>query len=388
MKILFISEMLPFFPCFDGFRLIPYSLLKELSKNHEIYLLAFYVDKQDLGRTDSVAGYCRFLDMIYYQYPTSFWGVVRNVFSLYSRSAEMSSRIERALQKEVFDLIHVEGAYMGQYVMGIKDIPKIICPHDSPSANAWQQFKSNTSIKKKLKYMIETVKKRYIEKWIYAQFDHCVVVSERDKETIQGRAPDLDITVMPNGVDLDYYTYRLYQGVQNNIIFTGTMSYAPNVDAVLFFYHEIFPAVRERVPGVRFYIVGANPTCEILKLGQDPDVVVTGTVDDIRDYIYQAVIYASPMRYGTGIKNKVLEAMALGVPVVATPASIAGIPAVDGEHIILAESPDTFTREIIELLEDKTKRACVSKKARELVEEHFNWADRARMIEDIYRRII
>lgn len=380
--------MLPFFPCFDGFRLIPYSLLKELSKNHEIYLIAFYADKKDLERTDSIVRYCKFLDMVYYQYPTSFQGIVRNVLSLYSRSAEMSDRIEQSFKKEAFDLVHVEGAHMGQYAMGIKDVPKIICPHDSPSANAWQQFKSNKSFKKKIKYIIETAKNRYIEKQIYAKFDHCVVVSEKDKETIHGHAPDLDITVMTNGVDLDYYDYRLYQGAKNNVIFTGTMSYGPNVDAVLFFYREIFPVVRERVPGVRLYIVGANPTGEILKLNKDPTVVVTGIVDDIRDYIYQSAIYVSPMRYGTGIKNKVLEAMAMGVPVVATPVSIAGIPAVDGEHVILAESPDVFAREIIKLLEDKTKRARVSEKARELVEAHFNWADRARMIEDIYKRII
>ncbi|HPN57073.1 MAG TPA: hypothetical protein PLD92_09505, partial [Candidatus Omnitrophota bacterium] len=93
MKILFLSEMLPYFPCFDGFRLIPYSLIKELSKNHEVHLLAFYVDKKDRERTDSISRYCKSLDMVYYQYPTSFLGVARNVFSRYSSSPEMSARI-------------------------------------------------------------------------------------------------------------------------------------------------------------------------------------------------------------------------------------------------------------------------------------------------------
>ncbi|MBP7162213.1 MAG: glycosyltransferase [Candidatus Omnitrophica bacterium] len=387
MKILFISEMLPYFPCFDGFRLIPYSLIKELSKKHEIHLLAFYADKKDRERTDSISRYCKSLDMVYYQYPTSFLEVARNVFSRYSSSPEMSDRIEQSFKKENFDLIHVEGAHMGQYVMGIKDIPKIVCPHDSPSANAWQQFKSNKALKKKLKYLIEIGKRRYIEKRIYAQFNHCVVVSEKDKEAIQRHAPGLEVTVMTNGVDLDYYGYRPYGGPENNIIFTGTMSYAPNVDAALFFYHEIFPMVRERIPNVKLYIVGASPGAEILNLKEDPAVVVTGRVDDIRDYIYQSAIYVCPMRYGTGIKNKVLEAMAMGVPVVATPASIAGIPAVDGEHISLTGTPDAFARETIRLLEDKMKRARMTGNARKLVEAHFNWADRAKMIEDIYRRI-
>lgn len=387
MKILFLSEMLPYFPCFDGFRLIPYSLIKELSKNHEVHLLAFYADKKDRERTDSISGYCKSLDMVYYQYPASFLGVARNVFSLYSSSPEMSDRIDQSFKRENFDLIHVEGAHMGQYVMGIKGIPKIICPHDSPSANAWQQFKSNKVLKKKLKYLIEIGKRRYIEKRIYAQFNHCVVVSEKDKEAIQRHAPGLEVTVMTNGVDLDYYGYSPYKGTEKNIIFTGTMSYAPNVDAALFFYHEIFPTVRARINNAKFYIVGANPPDQILKLKEDPAVMVTGRVDDIRDYIYQSAIYACPMRYGTGIKNKILEAMAMGIPIVATPCSIAGIPAVDGEHISLAGAPEAFAQKTIQLLNEKMERARMVEKARKLVEAHFNWADRARMIEDIYRRI-
>ena len=387
MKILFLSEGLPAFPCFDGFKLIPYNLIRYLSANHEIYLRAFCSGDAERARSD-VAQYCADMDCVTLDLAQLKTGLLGRIRSQYSWNDEMAAQIQDLLSANTFDVIHVEGANMGQYVYRLEGIPKIICPHDSPSANSWQKMLSSQGPGEKFRNFIRYRKNCWVERNIYSQFNHCVVVSEKDKAAIQRHAPNLDITVMTNGVDLEYYGYRPYSGPDHKIVFTGSMSYAPNVDAALFFYREIFPLVRQAVPDARFYIVGASPSAEIARLKDDPSVVVTGKVADIREYITGAAVYACPMRYGTGIKNKVLESMALGTPLVATSCSIAGVPAVDVENILLADSAPDFARQVTALLQDRDQRARLAQNARAVVETHFNWADRARMIEDIYKRIV
>ncbi len=387
MKILFITEHLPFFPCHDGFRLIPYNLIQELSREHDIYLLSFYVDKNELNFIGSISKYCKVVDTVFFEYPKTKRESLRNLFLKYAWNEEMAGKIRQWLEKESFDLVHVEGASIGQYVYRSADIPKIICPHDSPSARAWQLLISRDAFLDKVKYFIQWVKAVACEKDIYSKFDHCVVVSPKDKEVIKRHAPGLNISVMSNGVDMHYYGYRPFEGREKNVIFTGNMSYIPNVDAALYFYHSIFPDIRKAVPEAKFYIVGARPCEEIQRLKADPNVVVTGTVDDIREYIYKASVYVCPMRYGTGIKNKILEAMSMGIAIVSTTNSVVGINVSRGQNIVVEDKPGIFAQRVIELLNDPPARLRLTEKARALIEAEYSWKQRSKDLNDIYRKL-
>ena len=162
------------------------------------------------------------------------------------------------------------------------------------------------------------------------------------------------------------------------------MSWFPNVDAVEFFVHDIFPTVRESFPEAEFWIVGADPSEKVLALKEFSGVHVTGTVADIREPVWKAAVYVSPLRYGLGCKNKILEAMALGVPIVATPKSLTGTPIKDGRDLLVAEDASQFAETVKKLLSDEALRRSLAEEARRLVEKNYSWDGIAKQFENFY----
>ena len=387
MKILFVSEYIPYFPCYDGFRLIPYNLLKGLSKSHEIHLVTFINSEDENKHVPQLRKYCSSVETVMFKHDKSALSSLRSLFSRYSWKEDMYIKIVDMIKKYSIELIHVEGAYMGQYVHGIKNLPKIIVPHDSPSGRAFELFNGGRGFGEKAKYYLQWKKSIQYEKSIYKEFDHCVVVSPQDKAIIQKNVPDLNISVVTNGVDADYYEYKRVKSDGKSIIFTGNMAYPPNVDAVLYFYSDIFPLIRQNVNDIKFYVVGADPVDEILNLRKDGSVVVTGKVDDIRQYVYGSSVYVSPMRFGTGIKNKILEAMSMGIPIVATNKSMAGIDAFSEKELSVADNEIDFAEKVIELLRDDKKCSYLADSARRLIETQYSWGQKAKLFDKIYREV-
>jgi glycosyltransferase involved in cell wall biosynthesis len=197
-----------------------------------------------------------------------------------------------------------------------------------------------------------------------------VFVANKDIEYFQHRKACFDI---PNGVDGDYFAPRPESEKRGIIAFSGNMGFRPNVEAVEFFYREGFDRLKRRHPEVRWYVVGANPASEIAALSVDPQVVVTGFVDDVREYLAQAQVVICPMVSGSGIKNKVLEAMAMGKAVVSTPLGVSGIDCTDGEHVLIAKTGAELADQVSLLLEDDARRQQLARNARELVERRYSW---------------
>jgi glycosyltransferase involved in cell wall biosynthesis len=214
--------------------------------------------------------------------------------------------------------------------------------------------------------------------------DAVIAVSDRDKEAIQAVAPDVRIHVVPNGVDNaffsrfipheSYVTARHVITHMSSLAFAGTMDYRPNVDAMLWFYHEILPLIKKDCFNVHLYIVGRSPVKEIMRLAIDPAITVTGYVNDIRPYIAHSRVFVVPIRMGSGTKLKVLQAMAMGVPVVSTSLGAEGIKVTDGENILIADTPAEFAQKVLLLLQDERQRQIISRNARQLVEEYYDWS--------------
>lgn len=387
MNILFISEYLPYFPCYDGFRLIPYNILKELSKRHNFHLISFINDARELKYKEQIGEFCSSVETVFYSHQHTMLKKLKNVFSRYTWESEMYDRIQTAIKKHNIDLIYVEGANIAQYVQKIESIPKIVFPHDSPSARAFSLLKLNNTLIKRMKIFIDWLKAVSYEKTVYRHFDHCVVVGPIDKKVIQKHCPNLKVSAISNGVDSKYYAYKPAETGNHKIIFTGNMSYAPNADAVLYFCDNILPLVKKQYSDIKFYIVGSSPSRAVTDLQVDSSIVVTGQVSDIRHYIYESSVCVCPMRQGTGIKNKILEAMAMGIPIVATKTSTVGINITNGENILVEDNPVDFASKVSELLNGRDKRLKLAKNGRRLIDNEYRWDRKAIMVEQILSNV-
>jgi len=207
-------------------------------------------------------------------------------------------------------------------------------------------------------------------------FDHAIFVSEAEARVFRHRAADLPSAVVGNGVDLDAFAPTAApvppEGAPE-VVFTGTMDYLPNVDAMRYFCRSILPRVREAAPQVRLTIVGRNPTRAVRRLARKGHVTVTGWVPDVRPHLARATVAVAPFRIARGIQNKILEAMASGVPVVATSVALEGLDTTDGDGARRADDPASFAREVVALLRDPEWRASCSRQARRFVQRCHRW---------------
>jgi glycosyltransferase involved in cell wall biosynthesis len=211
-----------------------------------------------------------------------------------------------------------------------------------------------------------------------------VVVSERDKRALMGLSDRIKAGVLPSGVDCGFFKASQKRLKKDILVFTGVMNTWSNIDAVTFFVKEIFPVIKEKIPSVKFYIVGKRPAASVKKLASE-NIVVTGEVPDIRPYFDEAAVFVAPFRIGTGLKHKTLEAMAMGVPVVSTTLGANGIQVKSGEDIILADIPREFAEACIKLFNDNQLQDKIVKNAHALVKEKYNWEHIGGKMEDILR---
>ena len=208
---------------------------------------------------------------------------------------------------------------------------------------------------------------------MYSAVTVSIAVSTHQRDMVKSHCPDLNIVVIPHGIDTDYLRAVDVEQEFPTLIITGGMDRDMNVSGVLWFYKEVYPLIKARLPQVKLYIVGSNPKKEILQLARDKSVVVTGYVKDLRPYLSRAWVVVAPLQEGFGVKVRVLQAMAAGKPVVSTSMVTRGIDVSPGENIIIADEPLEFADSVIELLNDKRMREGIGTKARLLMETNHSW---------------
>jgi polysaccharide biosynthesis protein PslH len=217
------------------------------------------------------------------------------------------------------------------------------------------------------------------------RFDQVVVTSPDDAEALSALAPSAPITVIPNGVDLSYCRQQGEPAEPRTIVFSGKMSYHANVTAALYFVREVLPRIRATDPGARFRIVGSDPPEIVRRLAvSDPLIEVTGYLPDLRPAIGAGTVAICPVTVKVGIQNKILEAMALGVPVVASTQGAAGLLAAPGEDLLVGDGPDELAQHVLRLLRDPTERQRLVRSGRRYVERHHRWESAASILEDLY----
>lgn len=233
---------------------------------------------------------------------------------------------------------------------------------------------------------LELARTRRLEARWLSMFPRIVLTSGEDAAALRRLAPDghASLTVIPNGVDLEFFRPQPVPRAPATLIFTGKMSYHANVAAALDLIREIMPRIWARQPEVRLWIVGRNPPPRLRRAARDPRVEILGTVPDLRPYLARATLAVCPMRYAVGIQNKVLEAMAMGTPVVATPPVLGGLQAVPGRDLMVADSGEAFAEAVLSLLDSPMEQAALGAAGRAYVEAHHRWEVLVEQLEDVY----
>ncbi|MCD7781238.1 MAG: glycosyltransferase family 4 protein [Methanosphaera sp.] len=389
-KILLICHDVPSLSV--GATLPLYHMIRLLHKDYSIDLVCFDSDTYPIS---SISDYIHSYNLLYIPTYSSITdqliytaknmvcidNLKKHSFLNYYYNDSMSKTINKTIDDNDYSAI-ITDMPMAFYVKNTS-IPKIVYAFDAVSDYQYNMYKKSDNLTSKLYWYANYIKTRNYEK-TYNNFDRCILVNMEDKKLLS-RHVNCPINVIPNGVDIEYFKNNSCD-YSRKLVFLGDMSTPPNNDAIKYFINDVYPRVLDEY-NVDFYIVGRNPS-EYVKSLDGESIHVTGTVDDVREYLHPGVIFVTPMVSGTGIKNKVLEAMSMQLAVVSTSRGISGINAINQENYLLADTPEEFSSSIIKLLEDNDYYNYISSNARRFVEDNYSWDSSINQLKEIIESVI
>jgi sugar transferase (PEP-CTERM/EpsH1 system associated) len=270
------------------------------------------------------------------------------------------------------DLAYAYSSSMGAFLEPHARLPRIMHFGELDS-DKWRQYAQRSAPPMRWIYRREHRTLLEFERRIARAFAANVVCTALERDVFEHAIPGAPCTVLPNGVDLAHFAPAWAGREPGRIVFTGVMDYLPNAEGCAWFVREIFPRVRSAVSGASFAIVGANPTAAVQRLARESGVTVTGRVPDTRDWLAKASVAVAPLRIARGIQNKVLEAMAMGLPVVGTSAATQGVAAVEGRELLVRDEPASFAAAVADLLREPERALAVGRAARGYTERHCDW---------------
>lgn len=384
MNILFVTARLPY-PPIQGDRLRAYHQIRLLSRQHRITLVSPVEAGEDRHLT-SLEGLCERIVPLRVSRLRRLAALCKAPFTrlplqtLYWFDARLADAVSRETRDREYDLAHVQLVRMAPVVSALNVRTRVIDLVDALSLNFNRRAeRERRPLKALLRWEARRLK-RY-ERSLAGIYDRMVVCSTLDMQAIGASE---SVYVVPNGVDTSQFAYRQDLREWNSIVFTGRIAYFPNADAAVWFATEVLPLIRRSVPSVRFQIVGADPPPRVRELARIPGVEVTGYVPAVTEYLHRATVAISPLLAGSGMQNKLLEAMACGAPVVATSRSMGGLTAQNGRHLMIADGAASFAERLVRLLHDPGLRLWIARNARRMVEERYSWELSVSALEKVY----
>jgi glycosyltransferase involved in cell wall biosynthesis len=273
---------------------------------------------------------------------------------------------------------------MSQYVMdSVLDRPAVIDLHDCLTLLFDRTMRMERHWLRKLGRYLTVRSMARVERSLSRAFSTIITNSQVDGDYLKSIAPAANTLTIGNGVDTAYFSPAATAGDPRQLIFTGVMDYGPNEDAALHFAENILPLIQQRRPDAEFWVVGKNPTERVRRLSARPGVHVTGGVPDVRPYLAQAGVFVCPLRYGTGVKNKLLAALAMRKPAVATPRSLEGLELREHEHLLVADEPADFAACVVQLMGDADLASRLAERRRSFVERRYSWDSSAKELEEV-----
>jgi len=388
MKVMFVTARLPW-PPLKGDQVRSFHQLKELSKRHDITLISFCLPDELETPCPELEEICNKVIRIPFRPYTRFligtWLALRmrwpGQVGLY-HSQRLVKCIRQHLKHGEFDLLHIQLSRMASHASVDCGVPIVVDLIDALCLNMDRRADQERFWLAPL-LRIEAKLMAVWERRVAATFSRSVVVSEVDRLAIGSSAKT---RVIPNGVDLERFAYSREGRGRFSIVFSGNMSYFPNVDAACWFVHEVLPLVLKEIPQVEFVIAGTNPHARVRRLAEEsPAVNVTGFVPSMEAELRKMAIAVAPMRSGTGIQNKVIEAMASGLPVVATSFALGGLRVEPDQEIVVADEATAMARVIVDLLKDPERMDRMAARARDYVEAWHSWEGSVAQLEEVWR---
>lgn len=394
MKILMLTPYLPY-PLVSGGQIRTYNLLKNLTSKHQITLFSLIKNQDDTQYVSNLKPYCNKIN-VFKRSSKPFTlknilkaGLSRQPF-LVTRNlvSETKSAVEAELASGNYDLIHAETFYM------MPNIPKTSVPtilvEQTIESLGYQSYANNSRLwflKPLLNLDIKKIE--YWEQYYWQHADRLITMSQEDKSYIQSKVPGKAIDVVANGVDISYFnSVQKKPSRHPTVLFVGTFSWLPNVQAVKTLVKNVWPSIQQKLPQARLKIVGFQPTPEILAYANDPTIEVNGSVADIRDAYAGAQVLVAPVSWGKGTRYKILEAMATKTPIVATNIAVEGILGIKpGTHVLIGDTSESIATKTVRLLTDRALQKKLASASYDLVKAQYNWQVISKELDRVYQEI-
>ncbi len=413
MRILFIVPYVP-----NPVHVRSFNLIKSLSdRGHEITLATLWTTREDRKDLERLAAYCQKI----LAFPLPKWRSYLNSLqalispdpmqAAYCWTPELAHSLGTLFTDRIdpmqFDIIHIEHLRGARYgisleetlhvknrAQGVHSVPPIVWDSVDNISLLFQQASVHSSrLFSRLVTRFELSRTKSYEARLMHQFSNVLVTSQNDRKAFldlhSGTCKPPEISIIPNGVDTHFFAPdSTTRREPDTLVISGKMSYHANVTMCLNFVSQVMPLIWAKRPEVKLWLVGKDPTKELEALGKNPAITVTGTVADIRPYLRRAALAVAPLTYGVGIQNKVLEAMACGTPVVATPQAVSALSAVVGRDVAVANSPEDLAVTILGLLDDPDQCARLGRNGRRYVEQNHCWDEITAHLEEVYYGVI
>ena len=379
MRLLFLSRWFPY-PADNGAKLRVLNLLRQLAAWHTVHLISFTSEPVSSEGWAALRALCQQVDTVQYR-PFQPWTrrALAGLFDarprsvLATHSPDLTALVQRAAREYSFDIVLASEIDMAPYALEVDASARVL--EELEITTVHEQFQLARGLARRLRAGLTWWKlKRYV-RGLLTTFDLCTVVSERERETVARLAPaGAVVEVVPNGVDLTGYQIGLAKPVPDTLIYSGALTYAANLDAVVYFLSEIFPRIQAARPGIQLTVTGRLEGVALERLPQLPGVSYSGYVPDIRPVIAGHWASVVPLRIGGGTRLKILEALALGTPVIATRKGAEGLELIPGRDVLIADTPAEFSEATVSLLADPVLRDRLARHGRAIVAERYDWA--------------
>lgn len=387
MKLLVLLSRVPY-PLEKGDKLRAYHLIARLAKRHQVHLVCLSDTPTDPAHVEHLARFCASIEVVRIRRWRIILKLLTALFSrlpvqvVYFYHAHAQRRIDAAIERIKPDHVLCQLVRTTEYVRHRYELPKTLDYMDTLSKGMERRTETAPWYLKPI-FRLETRRLIRYENLMFDQFDHQVIISSQDRDYIYHPWRNR-MSVVPNGVDMDHFTPQDEQP-SFDLLFTGNMNYPPNIDSVLFLVNKVLPLVRRTKPDANLLISGVDPSPSVRELARkDPRITVSGWVKDIRSSYAASRIFIAPMQIGTGLQNKLLEAMAMRMPCITSALANNAVGAPPGDAVLIGETPEDYARLVLRLLDDAQERDRIAANGCGFVREHFHWdrsaADLERLI--------
>lgn len=383
MRILSITDGLPY-PAVSGGQLRVYNLLRRVAQRHEVWLASLTGEADDSAIIAHLRQFCRGVVTadVRRLHPAGHlprllgYGMTGKPLELsFLHSKELLWKIQQLALHVGFDILEIEQQHMALYREAFlpgSSTKTLLTFVDLAFVQSKRISRIERRLDRKLRARLNSLMMRRWEPRYAQKFDRCITMSEADRRLLIAKNPLLSVEVISNGVDTLAYQRLPPSPGDPVLLFVGRMDYPPCADAMLYFHGQVLPLIRKAIPAVELWIVGTDPPRQVRQLEGD-HVHVTGRVDDVRPYYERASVCVVPLRAGSGTRLKILEAMALGRPVVTTSLGAEGLEVIPGQHLMIVDGPEGFAARTLSLLNDRGLQEHLATNARQLVASHYDW---------------